>query len=146
MACAILGPTTVQLTNRASALGLPANIVLQTGQPKRNAEVQSHPGAKPRNISCEVDNNPIQLIPNFKEFLAFLLSHGIPQVRSILMHQDHKLLRVFIVVEKYDPDVNEKIYDQEERIIDVFTNLDFDFTISSQASPADPQLETVLSR
>lgn len=62
------------------------------------------------------------------------------------MHQEKKLLRIFIVVDEFDFDVNEKIYDREEHIMEVFAGFDFDFHITSQPTVSDPGLDAVWAR
>lgn len=87
----------------------------------------------------------VQLIPNLKQFIAYLIA-SVPEVHKVLIRQDGRMLDVCAVVPEYDLDVNERIYDKEELIMDVFTNFDFDFHITSQRDIADPDFELVLSR
>jgi hypothetical protein len=111
------------------------NFSLQTGQ-ERNVQVPSS--------SAKVRISPsVRLIPHFKEFIAFLI-FDVPEVRAVLMQHEGRLLRVYIVVNDYDFAVNEKIYDKEERLIDMFCNVDFDFHITSQRTA--PNSEVILSR
>jgi hypothetical protein len=84
-------------------------------------------------------NRHAQLIPHFKEFLASIIRE-VPEVDSVLMQEDGNTLTIYVVVENFDFDVNEKIYDKEECIIDVFTDVNFDFHITSQKQLSDPGL------
>ncbi len=91
------------------------------------------------------------MIPNFKQFLAWLIA-DVKEVRSILMKQAGSALEIYVGIDNFDMDVNERVYDREELIIDVFGNLDFDFHIiclggrPSIESISDPDLEEVLAR
>ena len=83
--------------------------------------------------------------PHFKQFLALLIS-DVPVARSLVIHQEKNLLRVFIVVDQFDFDANEQIYDREEHIMDVFRGFHFDFHITCQSNFGDPDLKTVWVR
>jgi hypothetical protein len=120
------------------------NLTLEQGK-EQSVQVESAKPTKARNCPVEVRNESVQLIPNFKQFLAFLIA-DVPQVRAVLMREDGQLLDVYIVVDHFDFDVNEKIYDKEEHIMSVFPKVDFDFHITSQLSSSDPDLRVEWSR
>jgi hypothetical protein len=148
MACAVIRPSSFGSSNTPapSALDARENLTLRSDRELqfRTSNVPRNHSEAPSKMAVSSKNELIQLIPHFKQFLAFLIASDIPQVRSIAMQEDEKLLRVFIVVDEYDFDVNERIYDKEEHIIDVFNQMDFDFHITCHPSMSDPRLEKVL--
>lgn len=87
----------------------------------------------------------IKATPRFKEFLALLISE-VPQVRSVFIRQENRLISIYVVTEQFDFDVNERIYDREENIMNAFFGFDFDFHITCQREISDTDLELVLSR
>lgn len=121
-----------------------ANLTLEQGK-EQFVQVRSAKPTKAKSCNFEVRNESIQLIPHFKQFLAFLIA-DVPEVRAVLMRKDGKLLDVYIVVDDFDFAVNERIYDKEEHIMDVFTKLDFNFHITSQFSSSDSDLRVEWSR
>ena len=76
--------------------------------------------------------------------LAIGGSLDLKELRELFMGQEGRLIQVFIVVDEYDFDVNERIYDREERVMDAFDRLDFDFHITCQRFMSDPSLKKVL--
>lgn len=147
MACAIEPSAIVQSENKRPSVFLSAeSLTLQQGQ-KRSINLRTNQPDKTWTklvgVSVVKDES-VQLIPNLREFIAFLLTCTIPQIRSVFMGQDGKLLRIFAVVDEFDFEVNERIYDQEERIMDAFNHLDFDFHITRHLNMSDPSLEKVL--
>jgi hypothetical protein len=124
-------------------LSVSANLILQQGQ-EQSVQVKSAK-TKTKSSSFEVRSESIQLIPHFKQFLAFLIA-DIPEVRAVLMRDDGKLLDVYIVVDCFDFDLNEKIYDKEEHIMAVFAKVDFNFHITCQSTSSDPDLRVEWSR
>jgi len=102
--------------------------------------------------SSEKENQEnVPLIPNFKQFLGWLIAH-VSEVRAVLVKQTGKALEIYVGVDEFNMQVNEKIYDVEEQIIDGFLSLEFDFhIISLHGRPSievisDPELEEVLAR
>jgi hypothetical protein len=133
--------------NGASSVLMPVSANLTLEQDKEQS-VQVE-GTKPTKAKSshlsEVRNESVQLIPHFKQFLAFLIA-DVPEVRAVLMREDGKLLEVYIVVDDFNFDANERIYDKEEHIMDVFTKLDFNFHITSQLTSSDPDVRVEWSR
>lgn len=137
MACTIEPSAIVQ--SNSGILGIPSaeSLTLRVGPP-RSIEVRSNELSKAENGAS------VQLIPHFDEFIAFLLSCDLPEVRSVFMGQDGRLLQVFIVVDEYNFEINERIYDREECVMDVFDRFDFDFHITCQHQMSDESLKRVL--
>lgn len=144
MACAIVQPSSVDSSNLHSTVDATENYSLRVGelQFKTTNVPLNHSAARNKTIISR--NESVQLVPNFEEFVAFLLASDVPQVRSVFMGQEGRLIQVFIVVDEYDFDVNEQIYDREECVMEVFDRLDFDFHITCQRSMSDPGLKKVL--
>jgi len=150
MACAVIQPSSVDSSKATPTLVLDAteNRILRAGVGEselkfRTTNVINQCVVRNRSAIASKSEPMQPLIPNFKQFLAFLIACDIHEVRSILMQEEGKLLHVFIVVDKYDFDLNERIYDKEEHIIDVFSQVDFDFHITCQHSVSDQSLTKV---
>jgi hypothetical protein len=146
MSCAV-EPSIVQSKSALPSIFISAeSLTLQAGQ-KKSLDLRNNEPDKTVNklvgVSVSKDES-VQLIPNLKEFIGFLLSCEIAEIRSVFMGQDGKLLRIFIVVDEYNFEVNERIYDREERVMDVFNHLDFDFHITCHHTMSDRNLEKVL--
>jgi hypothetical protein len=125
-----------------------AHIGVRTGgRPSESIGVENVGSDRIRNAPLAPAKNEtvVQLIPHFKQFLAFLIS-VVPEVRSVFMHEEGNFLRVIVRVDDFDFDVNERIYDNEELIMEIFSNLEFDFEITTLVNLGDPDLELVFSR
>lgn len=144
MDCTIIQPSSVDSSNLHSTVDATENYSLRVGELQfRTTNVPlNHSAARNKTIISK--NESVQLIPNFEEFIAFLLACDVPQVRSVFTGQEGRLVQVFILVDEYDFDVNERIYDREECVMDVFDRLDFDFHITCQRFMSDPSLKKVL--
>src|SRR5262249_13833354 len=87
----------------------------------------------------------VLLVPHFKEFLGYMLG-TVKEVRSVLMSTEENYLRVYVVVDSFDFEANERIYDVQEHIMGCFTDVEFDFHITSHAVSNDSNLEVTWSR
>lgn len=136
--------------NSVCFVSLPGmDVQISSSGEARRSEVRS---TLPAKMGCsslpskkKSDEN-VLLIPHFKEFMGYLIASDIPEVQAVLMHQEDKLLRVYIATKEFDFDVNERIYDKEERLINLFENVNFDFHIIGQRRFGDPNLRLVYSR
>lgn len=62
------------------------------------------------------------------EFIAFELSL-VPEVEFVFTALRNSVLYVWVVVDKFEEKIRERIYDRERAVIDEFLSLEFDFYI-----------------
>lgn len=134
--------------NLACAVSLP--VISSWSGKDGHGSVRSTASAK-SNISLSAKNKSdenVLLIPHFKAFVGYLIARDVPEVQTVLMSEEKalRLLHVYILTSGYDFDANEKIYDQQERLMRLFTGVDFDFHITPKQRYSDPDLKAVFSR